>query len=44
MLCCAVTGQSAGVAAVFLKDNTLCRKVNISTVQTALKKQGGRIE
>lgn len=45
MLCCAVTGQGAGVAAaVSLKDNVTCRNVNIHKVQQALKKQGVRIE
>ncbi len=45
MLCCAVTGQGAGVAAALsLKDNVACRNVNISKVQSALKKQGVRIE
>ena len=45
MMCCAVTGQGAGVAAaVSLKDNVACRKVDISKVQKALKKQGVRIE
>ncbi|GAB4340291.1 MAG: putative intracellular survival FAD-dependent oxidoreductase IbeA [Candidatus Abyssubacteria bacterium] len=44
MLCCAVTGQGAGVAAaVSLKDNVVCRRVNISKVQSALKRQGVRI-
>jgi ribulose 1,5-bisphosphate synthetase/thiazole synthase len=45
MMCCAVTGQGAGIAAaVSLKDNVTCRMVNISRVQKALKKQGVRIE
>lgn len=45
MLCCAVTGQGAGVAAaVSIKDNVTCRQVNISSVQKALKKQGVRIQ
>jgi hypothetical protein len=45
MLCCAVTGQGAGVAAaISLKDKVTCRKVDISRVQKALKKQGVRID
>jgi len=44
IVCCAVTGQGAGVAAaVSIKDNVKCRQVDISKVQTALKKQGVRI-
>lgn len=44
MVCCMVTGQGAGVAAaVSIKDRVSCRKVNISTVQERLKKQGVRI-
>jgi len=44
MMCCAVTGQGAGVAAaVSLKDNVTCRQVDISKVQEALKKQDVRI-
>jgi len=44
MMCCAVTGQGAGIAAaVSLKDNVTCRMANISRVQKALKKQGVRI-
>lgn len=45
IMCCAVTGQGAGVAAATsLKDKTTCRKVNISKVQKTLKKQGVRIK
>ena len=45
MVCCAVTGQGAGLAAaVSIKDNTTCRKVNIATLQEVLRKQGVRIE
>lgn len=45
MMCCTVTGQGAGVAAaVSVKDKVTCRKVNISKVQKALKKQGVRID
>jgi len=44
MMCCAVTGQGAGVAAaVSLKENVPCREVNIKQVQNALRKQGVRI-
>jgi hypothetical protein len=44
MMCCTVTGQGAGVAAaVSVKDNVACRRVNISKVQKALEKQGVRI-
>jgi hypothetical protein len=45
MMCCTVTGQGAGVAAaVSVKDNVTCRRVNISKVQKALEKQGVRIK
>jgi hypothetical protein len=45
MVCCAVTGQGAGIAAaVSLKNNVIVRKVDISEVQEALKKQGVRIK
>lgn len=45
MCCCIVTGQAAGVAAaVSIKDNVSCRKVNISKVQEVLKNQGVRID
>jgi ribulose 1,5-bisphosphate synthetase/thiazole synthase len=45
MMCCAVTGQGAGVAAATsIKENTICRDVDISKVQKALIKQGVRIE
>lgn len=45
MMCCAVSGQRAGVAAaVSLKDNVTCREVDISKVQKTLKKQHVRIE
>ncbi len=44
MMCCAVTGQGAGVAAaISLKENRTCRNVDIPTLQKALKKQGVRI-
>jgi hypothetical protein len=44
MMCCAVTGQGAGVAAaVSLKDKVACRKVDIARVQKVLQKQDVRI-
>ncbi|MCP4627194.1 MAG: FAD-dependent oxidoreductase [bacterium] len=44
MMCCAVTGQGAGVAAaVSVKDNRTCRNVDIRAVQKALQQQGVRI-
>ncbi len=44
MMCCAVTGQGAGVAAaVSIKDNVNCREVDILKVQKGLEKQGVRI-
>ncbi len=45
MMCCAVTGQGAGVAAaISLKDNVSCRAAGIPKIQKVLKKQGVRIE
>jgi hypothetical protein len=45
MVCCAITGQGAGVAAaISVKDKVTCRDVDISKVQNALKNQGVRIE
>jgi hypothetical protein len=45
MMCCAVTGQGAGVAAaVSLKERATCREVDICRVQKALEKQGVRIK
>jgi len=45
MMCCAVTGQGAGVAAaVSLKEGTTCRNADVAKVQQALKKQDVRIE
>jgi hypothetical protein len=45
MMCCAVTGQGAGVAAATsLKDNVSCSEVDILKVQKALRKQGVRLE
>ena len=44
MMCCAVTGQGAGVAAaVSVKENVACGHVDIARVQKTLKKQGVRI-
>jgi hypothetical protein len=44
MMCCAVTGQGAGVAAaISLKDGVTCREVDVSRVQKALEKQGVRL-
>ena len=44
MMCCAVSGQGAGTAAaVSLKSNKDFNNVNISAVQTELKRQGARI-
>jgi ribulose 1,5-bisphosphate synthetase/thiazole synthase len=45
MMCCTVTGQGAGIAAaVAVKDAVPCGQVNISQVQSALRRQGVRIE
>jgi hypothetical protein len=45
MMCCAVTGQGAGIAAaVSVKENVPCRKVDVTKVQKALKRQNVRIE
>ncbi|MQY76816.1 MAG: FAD-dependent oxidoreductase, partial [Spirochaeta sp.] len=45
MMCCAVTGQGAGVAAALsVRDDVTCREVAIAKVQKALQKQGVRIE
>jgi hypothetical protein len=45
MMCCAVTGQAAGVAAsVSLKHDVTCRQVDVAALQKALKRQGVRIE
>jgi hypothetical protein len=44
MMCCAVTGQGAGVAAaVSVKDGVDTDNVNIGHVQETLQKQGARI-
>ncbi len=45
MMCCAVTGQGAGVvAAAAAKEDVSCREVDVSKVQEALREQGVRIE
>ncbi|MDH5323736.1 MAG: FAD-dependent oxidoreductase [Gammaproteobacteria bacterium] len=44
MMCCAVSGQGAGVAAaVSLKSNSTVQKVDIKSVQKELLRQGARI-
>ena len=44
MMCCALTGQAAGVAAaVSLKSNVNCSQVNRAVLQKALKQQGVRL-
>lgn len=44
MMCCAVTGQGAGVAAaISIKHNTTFKAVNIGLVQQELKRQEARI-
>jgi hypothetical protein len=45
MMCCAVTGQGAGVAAaVSLQEDVTCAAVDIRKVQKQLQKQGVRIK
>ena len=45
MMCCAVTGQGAGIAAaVSLKSGVSCREVDVAQVQRRLVRQGVRIE
>jgi len=45
MMCCAVTGQGAGVAAaVSLENGLTCREVDLSQVQKRLTRKGVRIE
>jgi hypothetical protein len=40
-----ITGQGAGVAAaVSVKDKSSCRQINVNKLQTALNKQGVRIQ
>ena len=44
MMCCAVNGQGAGVAAaISIQTNADVAKVDINKVQKALIKQGARI-
>jgi choline dehydrogenase-like flavoprotein len=44
-MCCAVTGQGAGVAAaISLKNNVTCREIDVRQVQKALEKQNVRIK
>lgn len=44
MMCCAVTGQAAGVAAALsVKDGVNCSRVDIHRLQKSLSKQGVRI-
>ena len=44
MMCCAVTGQGAGVAAaISIKDDDSLRELNISHLQLELKRQSARI-
>jgi hypothetical protein len=44
MMCCALTGQGAGVAAaVSIREKKTPRKVDIKKVQQALVRQGVRI-
>ena len=45
MMCCAVTGQGAGVAAALsLQEGVSVAEVDINKLQTEIKKQGVRIE
>jgi len=45
MMCCALTGQAAGVAAaVSIKDDVNSNAVSVNRVQSRLKKQGARID
>jgi len=45
MMCCTVTGQGAGTAAaVAVKTGTTCRQVDIRQVQSALLRQGVRMQ
>ena len=44
MMCCAVTGQGAGVAAaVSIKDGVTTSQVSTASLQTELRRQGVRI-
>jgi len=45
MMCCAVTGQAAGVAAaVSLQEKTTAAEVDIKKLQAQIRKQGVRID
>ena len=45
MMCCAVTGQAAGVAAaVSVLEGVSCGEVDIDLIQDALRKQGVRLD
>ncbi|MCL7453439.1 MAG: FAD-dependent oxidoreductase [Anaerolineae bacterium] len=45
MMCCAVTGQGAGVAAaVSVRDGVKCGQVSVGRVQDTLRKQGVRVD
>ncbi len=45
MMCCAVTGQGAGVAAaISVKDDVRVRDVSITRVQSELRRQGVRLD
>jgi hypothetical protein len=44
MMCCAVTGQGAGVAAaISIKDGVSLRDLNVAHLQAELVRQGARI-
>ena len=44
MMCCAVTGQGAGVAAaVSIKDGVSLRDISVARLQAELKRQGVRL-
>jgi len=45
MVCCIATGQGAGIAAaISIKQNTICRDIDILKLQHALENQGVRIK
>jgi hypothetical protein len=45
MMCCTVTGQGAGTAAaISIKDDVTCRRVDVAKLQKALERQGVRIQ
>lgn len=44
MMCCTVTGQSAGVAtAVSVKANVRCSAVDVKRIQKVIEAQGVRV-